>query len=83
MEEYIQLIYAAVIAALPSIVSVIGVVISVAKMLSKVNGLQKTCDHEAVIKALQDQIIAEHKDNEELRAEIQRLTEVISHVKQN
>lgn len=83
MEEYIQLIYAAVIAALPSIVSVIGVVISVAKMLSKFNCLQKTCDHEAVIKALQDQLIAEHQDNEELRAEIQRLTEVISHVKQN
>lgn len=78
-----ELIYATVISALPCIVSVMGVVISIGKMLGQFKSLTKTCDHTETIKILQEQIIQEHKDNEELRKEIERLTEVISHVRQN
>ena len=78
-----ELIYAAVISALPCIVSVMGVVISIGKMLGQFKSLTKTCDHTYVIRSLQEQIVQEHNDNVKLRKEIERLTEVISRVKQN
>lgn len=83
MEIDVNMIYAAVISALPCIVSVMGVVISIGKMLGQFRALTKTCDHTETIRILQEQIVQEHKDNEELRKEIERLTEVISRVKQN
>ena len=78
-----ELIYAAVISALPCIVSVMGVVISIGKMLGQFKSLTKTCDHTYVIRSLQEQIVQEHNDNVKLRKEIEHLTEVISRVKQN
>lgn len=78
-----ELIYAAVISALPCIVSVMGVVISIGKMLGQFKNLTKTCDHKYILRSLQEQLIQEHQDNEKLRKEIERLTEVISRVKQN
>lgn len=83
MEIDVNMIYAAVISALPCIVSVMGVVISIGKMLGQFKSLTKTCDHTETIRILQEQIVQEHQDNEELRKEIERLTEVISRVKQN
>lgn len=83
MEIDVNMIYAAVISALPCIVSVMGVVISIGKMLGQFKNLTKTCDHTATIISLQEQLIQEHQDNEKLRKEIERLTEVISRVKQN
>ena len=83
MEIDINMIYAAVISALPCIVSVMGIVISIGKMLGQFKSLIKTCDHTYVIRSLQEQIVQEHNDNVKLRKEIERLTEVISHVKQN
>ena len=78
----VNLIYAAVISALPCIVSVMGVVISIGKMLGQFKSLTKTCDHTYIIRSLQEQIVQEHNDNVKLRKEIERLTEVISRVKQ-
>lgn len=77
-----ELIYAAVISALPCIVSVMGVVISIGKMLGQFKSLAKTCDHTYILRSLQEQLVQEHHDNEKLRKEIERLTEVISRVKQ-
>lgn len=83
MEIDVNMIYAAVISALPCIVSVMGVVISIGKMLGQFKSLTKTCDHTYILRSLQEQLIQEHQDNEKLRKEIERLTEVISRVKQN
>lgn len=83
MEIDVNMIYAAVISALPCIVSVMGVVISIGKMLGQFKNLIKTCDHTYILRSLQEQLIQEHQDNEKLRKEIERLTEVISRVKQN
>ena len=83
MEIDVNMIYAAVISALPCIVSVMGVVISIGKMLGQFNNLTKTCDHTYILRSLQEQLVQEHQDNEKLRKEIERLTEVISRVKQN
>ena len=79
----VNLIYAAVISAIPCIVSVMGVVIPIGKMLRQPQSLTKTCDHTYILRSLQEQLIQEHQDNEKLRKEIERLTEVISRVKQN
>ena len=83
MEIDVNMIYAAVISALPCIVSVMGVVISIGKMLGQFKSLTKTCDHTETIRILREQIVQEHQDNEELRKEIERLEEVLSRVKQN
>lgn len=75
-------IYSLIIAAVPSLVAVIGIVIACVKVVKKFAELKNAVVQQKEFEELKRQLIICHQENIELKRQVKEVIEAVSRVKQ-